>query len=385
MFFELLDGTEDAFLDASQARAVLCGAYAVKILKRYLAKEIFGSTLLVLSALLMLFAFLDLIHELQDVGKGAYRLPLVVVYVLLSLPGHVYELFPIAALIGTIFALAQLVANSEYTVMRASGVSILRMAWVLVQIGSVLVLIGFVFGEYIAPPSDRLAQQLRVKATSGVVAQEFRSGLWVKDELSFVNVREVLPDTRLLGVNIFDFDAAHRLRSISFAKQGSYQGDNRWRLQDVVQTRFDDAQTSVQRIPEKVWESVLNPDILSVLLVMPEQMSAWNLYHYVQHLRDNKQKTSRYEIALWNKLVYPLAVLVMMLLALPFAYYQRRAGGVGAKIFAGIMLGLSFHLLSRLVAHLGQLNDWSPLASAMFPTLLFLTASIGMMWWVERR
>lgn len=357
----------------------------MKILKRYLAKEIFGSTLLVFSALLMLFAFLDLIHELQDIGKGTYHLPHVVVYVLLSLPGHVYELFPIAALIGTIFALAQLVSNSEYTVMRVSGVSVQRMAWVLLQTGLVLVLIGFVFGEYIAPPSDRLAQQLRVKATSGVVAQEFRSGLWIKDELSFVNVREVLPDTKLLGVNIFEFDSAHRLRSISFAKRGSYQGDNRWQLDDVVQTRFEGTQTSVQRISETVWESVLNPDILSVLLVMPEQMSAWHLYHYVQHLRENRQKTSRYEIALWNKLIYPLAVLVMMLLALPFAYYQRRAGGVGAKIFAGIMLGLSFHLLSRLFAHLGQLNDWSPVVSAMFPTLLFLTASIGMMWWVERR
>lgn len=357
----------------------------MKILKRYLAKEILGSALLVLSALLMLFAFLDLLHELQDLGKGTYHLPQVVAYVLLSLPGHVYELFPIAALIGTIFALVQLVANSEYTVMRVSGVSVQRMALALLQIGSVLVLIGFMFGEYIAPPSDRLAQQLRVKATSGVVAQEFRSGLWIKDEQSFVNVREVLPDAKLLGVNIFEFDSAHRLRSISFAKHGSYQGDNHWQLDDVVQTRFEDSRTSVQKISQAAWVSVLNPDILSVLLVMPEQMSAWNLYHYVQHLRENRQQTSRYEIALWNKLIYPLAVLVMMLLALPFAYYHRRAGGVGAKIFAGIMLGLSFHLLSRLFAHLGQLNDWSPLVSATFPTLLFFTASIGMMWWVERR
>ena len=130
---------------------------------------------------------------------------------------------------------------------------------------------------------------------------------------------------------------------------------------------------------------MLSPEILNVLLVVPEQMSAWNLYFYVQHLRDNKQKTERYDIALWSKLTYPFATLVMLVLALPFASHQLRAGGVGAKIFAGIMLGLSFHLLNRLFAHLGLLNDWPPLFSAIFPTLVFLGVALGMIWWLEKR
>lgn len=357
----------------------------MRILNRYLAHEMYSATLLVFSALLMLFAFFDLIHELGDLGKGNYRLMSILGYVLLSLPGHIYELFPIAALIGTLFALAQLTAHSEFTVMRVSGLSSPRIAWSLAKAGLLFVVLTFIFGEFIAPPSERAAQQLRLKATSSVVAQEFRSGLWVKDAGNFVNIEEVLPDTTMQGVKIYEFDPDFRLRTISYAKRGEHVDENSWRLTEVAQTRFEPDRAIVSTLPQANWFSVLTPSILNVLLVVPEQMSAWNLYFYVEHLRENKQKTTRYEIALWSKLAYPFAALVMVMLALPFAYYQGRSGGVSAKIFAGIMLGLVFHLLNRLFAYLGLLNDWSPMFSATFPLLFFLGAAMAMMWWVERR
>ncbi len=357
----------------------------MKVIKRYLSAEITASTLLVFAALLMLFAFLDLIHELGELGKGAYRLPLIIAYVALSVPGHVYELFPIAALIGTLFALAQLVANSEYTVMRVSGVSIPRMAMTLVQVGLLFSVLTFAIGEFVAPPAEQFAQQLRARAITGVIAQEFRSGLWVKDERNFVNVAQVMPDSVLLGVKIYEFDAQHRLRRISLAQRGDYQQNNLWRLREVVQTNFGDSNTTVNRIAEADWRSVLEPRLLSLLLVVPEQMSAWALYSYVQHLRENNQQTSRHEIAFWNKLIYPFAVLVMMVLALPFAYYQQRAGGVGGKVFAGIMLGIGFAVLGRLFTYLGLLRDWPPFWSAIVPTLMFLGLAVAMMWWGERR
>lgn len=357
----------------------------MKVIKRYLAAEITTSTSLVFAALLMLFSFIDLIHELGELGKGAYRLPHMIAYVLLSVPGHVYELFPIAALIGTLFALAQLVASSEYTVMRVSGVSVPRMALMLVRVGVVFAVLTFVIGEFAAPPAEQLAQQLRAKAITGVIAQEFRSGLWVKDDRNFVNVSQVLPDSVLVGVKIYEFDADHRLRKISQAQRGEYLRDNFWRLREVVQTSFEGNKTQVSRIAEADWRSVLDPNLLSVLLVVPEQMSAWNLYSYVQHLRENNQQTSRHEIAFWNKLIYPFAVLVMMVLALPFAYYQQRVGGIGAKVFAGIMLGIGFVVLGRLFTYLGLLRDWPPFWSAILPTLLFLGLATGMMWWGERR
>ncbi len=355
------------------------------ILRRYLSREIFLSTLFVFIALLLLFAFFDLINELDNLGDNNYRLSTALAYVALSIPGHVYELFPIAALIGTMFALAQLVQHSEYTVIRVSGMSIGRMAVILMQLGLLFAVLTFIFGEFIAPAADRAAQYVRLRATSSVIAQEFRSGLWVKDDTSFINVARIQPDATLLDIKIYEFDPNARLRTISTAKQGDYQKDNLWRLQDVVQTRLEARQVSVNSMPLADWRSVLTPGILSVLLVVPERMSTSNLYRYVEHLRENKQRTSRYEIALWTKLSYPFAVLVMMVLALPFAYHQKRAGGIGPKIFAGIMLGIAFHLLNRLFAHLGLLNAWPPILTAVAPTLLFLAAAVGMMWRIERR
>ncbi|MFA5242211.1 MAG: LPS export ABC transporter permease LptG [Sulfuricella sp.] len=357
----------------------------MKILHRYLAREIFASTLFVFAALLSLFAFFDLIQELGDLGKGHYRLPQILAFVALGLPGHIYGLFPIAVLIGTLFALAQFSANSEFTVMRISGLSTQRFALSLMQTGLIFVLLTLLFGEIITPAAERMAQQLRLKATSSVVAQEFRSGLWIKDAQSFVNVREILPDTTLLGVKIFEFDQDYHLKTVSYADRGHHEEAGRWLLEDVSQTHFKGEKAVAEKLPQLSWNSVLNPDILSVLLVVPEQMSAWNLYQYVQHLRDNKQKTTRYEIALWSKLAYPFATLVMMIFALPFAYHQSRSGGVSGKIFVGIMVGLSFHLLNRVFAHLGLLNDWPPLFSASFPALAFLAAALAMLWWTERR
>jgi lipopolysaccharide export system permease protein len=182
-----------------------------------------------------------------------------------------------------------------------------------------------------------------------MVAQEFRSGLWLKDDQSFVNVREILPDTTLLGVKIFQYDSGYHLKAVSYSDRGHYETEGRWLLENVTQTHFVGDHTTVEKLPQLAWKSVLNPDILSVLLVVPEQMSAWNLYQYVVHLRENKQKTIRYEIALWSKLAYPFATLVMMIFALPFAYHQTRSGGIGGKIFLGIMVGLSFHRLAAAV------------------------------------
>jgi lipopolysaccharide export system permease protein len=356
------------------------------LLTRYLGREIYLSIGVVFLALLMLFAFLDLIHELNVMGQGQYHLGYVLLFVILTIPGHIYELFPVAVLIGTIIALVQMAASSELTVFRCSGASLWQMVGALFKIALPLVILSFVFGEFLAPPSERMAQQLRLKAQNAQVSlREFRSGVWVKDEHSFVNVKNVMPDTSLSNLDIYQFDETYHLQSIINAKRADFIGAGRWQLGEVVETRFSKAGTSINVQPFQEWHSTLSPGIFSVLLVVPEQMSAWSLYQYAQHLRDNQQKSARYEIAMWNKLAYPVALLVMMLLALPFASYHRRAGGVGAMIFLGIVLGLVFHFAGRLFASVGALNDWQPFLSATAMTGLFLLLGMAMLWWTERR
>jgi lipopolysaccharide export system permease protein len=119
--------------------------------------------------------------------------------------------------------------------------------------------------------------------------------------------------------------------------------------------------------------------------VAPEKMSAWNLYSFINHLETNKQKTTRYDVALWAKMIYPIACMVMVVLALPFGFLQQRAGGASTKIFIGVLLGVVYQIMNRIFIHLGVLNDWPPLLSAITPTILFLIAGLSMLYAIERR
>ena len=358
---------------------------ALKLYERHLAREIYASAALVLTAFLMLFAFFDLIHELESIGKGGYQLQHALGYVALTLPGRLYELFPIGVLIGTLYALTVLARHSEITVLRAAGLSTRDLLVTLAKIGLVFSVLTLLVGEFLAPPAERAAQQFRLKAMGSLVAQEFRSGLWVRDEHAFVNVREVLPDASLQNVRVFEFDDRFQLLSISQAERGRYLSAGTWSLEGVVRTVFSGNSASVERYGQVNWKSALNPDLLAVLMVVPERMSLVNLYLYIRHLKVNQQKTDRYDIAMWKKLIYPLAALVMMALALPFAYMQDRMGAGSIRVFAGIMLGIGFHMLNGLSSSLGVINSWPPFFSAITPSVLFLMTAAGMLWWVERR
>jgi len=360
----------------------------MKTLSRYIGREVLFATMLIFVALLLLFAFFDLIHELGNVGKDGYPLARALLFVGLSIPGHIYELVPTAALIGTLFAMSQLVANSEYTVMRASGGSLTQITLAIVRVGIPLAIATFLAGEFLAPPAERLAQQVRVQTegqVNRIVAQQFESGFWFKQDLNFVNIKSLLADMTLLGVNIYEFDRNSRLKVLRVAESGTFVSDGLWRLKNVRSTVLGPDGASVTRADEYDWETVLKPSILTVYQVPPEKLELPTLYDNIRVLGSNQQKTSRFEIALWNKLFYPAAVVVMMVLALPFAYFQRRAGGVGFRIFAGTILGLVFFLLVRLFSHLGVINDWPPLFSAAFPVLAFVVVAAGMLWWLERR
>jgi lipopolysaccharide export system permease protein len=356
----------------------------MNILNKYLLKEVAFNVFLVMIALIAMFSFFDLIQELDELGKGNYGLAKVLLFVLLSAPGHVYEIMPVAVLVGCLYSLGQFSRHSELIILRVSGLSVFDILVLLLRIGLVFTLITFLIGELITPFSEKMAQRMRIKATDSVIAQEFRSGLWVKDGNNFVNVEEVLPDTTLLNIHIYEFDQNAKLLKARHAKGGEFENDY-WKLKEVSETSFGKDANKVSQLAEEKWYSLIRPELLNVLLVMPEKMSAWNLYSYINHLTINKQKTTRYEVALWAKVIYPLACLVMVILALPFGFIQQRAAGASSKILIGLMLGVIYQILNRVFAHLGLLNDWAPLFSAIMPTILFLTAGLTMLYYVERR
>ena len=375
----------------------------MSVLQRYFAKEIFRAVLFVMVSLLALFSFFDLTSELQVVNQGGYRLQHALLYVLLGMPGYLYEFMPIAVLIGTIYVMAQYASNSEFTIMRAAGMSSLKAGGMLIKIGLVFILVTFVFGEVLSPISTKLAKKVKTTALGATITQEFRTGLWTKDLVRenglkgnvigsrFLNVKEILPNRSLVGVKVFEFDNQFNLTREIIAANAEYVGKNIWRLSAVNETSFPRSLNSAElsavssvNSQSKDIVSEITPDILSVLFLDPDRMSAYDLAAYTQHLIDNKQDSERYAIALWKKITYPFAVLVMMALALPFAYLHARSGGVSFKIFTGIMIGMGFYLFNSLFSHLGLLNTWPEPVTAVVPSLVFLGLALMGLRYVER-
>jgi lipopolysaccharide export system permease protein len=399
----------------------------MKILQRYFAVNIAQAVFFVLVALLSLMAFMDLTGELGSVGQGGYMIQHAFLYVVMLLPGHVYEVMPMAALIGTIYTMAQFAASSEFTIMRASSMSTRMAAWMVFRVGIVFVLITFVFGELITPRTAPMAERLKLSAKGATVSQEFRSGMWTKDIVHsdgmrgpvtgsrFFNVRQFRADGQLVGLKLYEFDTGLRLRSLITAASATFEGNNTWRLADVTETLFSNSRVlaapgttvpmppivpaggrahntfgqetsavSTRKLAGMQLISEITPKILSVSSSDPDRMSANELAVYTRHLAENKQGTDRFQIAFWKKLVDPLAIFVLMALALPFAYLQSRGGGVSLKLFIGIMIGVSFMLINTLFSHLGLLSTWPPFVTAIAPSLLFLALALGALWWVER-
>jgi lipopolysaccharide export system permease protein len=359
---------------------------ARKLYQRYLMRETFAAISLVLLAFVALFSFFDLINELRHVGRDGFMLGHALLAVTLSLPNVIYELIPIAALIGTLYALSTLARHSEITVLRASGLATRDILATLFRVAGLLALLTVLVGEVLVPAAERVEQEFMAKAAGKVVAQSgFESGFWVKDGRRFINIRKVFPDARLEGVRIYRFNEQNVLLSVTDVAEATYQPGDTWLLTGVVQTVIEQESTRVEQIDSMTWNSALSPALLEMLMVAPERMTMASLVGYTRHLADNHQKTGRYEIAIWKKIVYPLSTLVMVALALPFGYSHNRVGGVSLKIFAGVMFGIFFYMLNGLFSNLGVINAWPPFASAIAPSALFLLAATGMIWWVERR
>ncbi|MGL6070173.1 LPS export ABC transporter permease LptG [Craterilacuibacter sp.] len=357
----------------------------MKQIRNYLFANFVSASLFTLIALIGLYAFFDVIKELPRIGRGSYDIVAMLAYVALLIPGHAYELMPLAVLIGCMVAMTQLSSSSEYAAIRTSGVSLAQIAGIMLSFGSACALIALLLGEFVSPWSEQTAEKFKLDNTRSVVAQEFRSGLWAKDDNNFINIGEMLPDATLLNIRVYTYDQQFKLTRSRHAQRATYEGNGYWKLEGVRDSNIEPDRIRVETFPTLQWKSVLQPDILSVLLVVPEQMSAYNLKAYIDHLRANHQKTQRYEIALWSKLFYPLACISMALVALAFTPVSRRHGEMGVKLFTGICLGIGFHFTNRLFGHLGLLYDWNPIFSATAPTLLFLMAGIWAITHQERR
>ncbi|MEW6705507.1 MAG: LPS export ABC transporter permease LptG [Pseudomonadota bacterium] len=367
----------------------------MKTVRRLLYRDIVSSVLFVAVAFLSLFFFIDFVDELEDIGKKGYTALHAALSSLMEVPGHFYELFPIAVLIGTIFSLARMAQSTEYTILRTGGLGPERALRLLALLGLAFAVCTFIVGDYVAPATEREAVLLKAQFTGG--RQLGRSGAWLKDkrhtpqgERSYsINVAQTSPEGALAGIRIYEFDTQGRLLTRVQAAAGRVDEQGVWQLQDVQLTRWpaqpaDDARVQEQRLPTFQWASSLKADVVAAAVLPASTMSTIELWRYTSHLNQQEQAAQRYAIQFWKKALYPFACLVMVALALPFAYLHARSGGISLKVFGGILLGISFVLLNNVAGHLGLLHDWKPWAVAAAPSLLFLLLSLAAFAWLVR-
>tara|TARA_B100001057_G_scaffold472459_1_gene535803 strand:+ start:431 stop:1498 length:1068 start_codon:yes stop_codon:yes gene_type:complete len=347
------------------------------ILIRYINREFFIGILMIMFGLICLFAFFDFIQEIGDLGKGSYGILQAILFVILSIPGHIYEVIPLAVLIGSMYSIGQLSYNYEFNVMRASGYSIKKIAVSLMYTGLFFSFFTIIVGDFIAPHSEKSAQQIKLGNSNSSVSQEFGSGFWIKDGDNFVNIENVLPDSSLEQINIYEFDNKFNLRTIVNAKNGFFkQGE--WKLSDIQQTIINKNSIEIKNITSGSWKSLMRPEMMNALIISPQKMSTINLFKFINYLKQNNQKSTKYEVALWEKLIHPLMPLVMLIFAIPFGFLQERSGGKFFKMFIGIIIGIAYQILNTLIRHLSLLNDWQPFVSSLIPTLIFLFIGIYM-------
>ena len=366
----------------------------MRTVRRLLYRDIASSVVFVALAFLSLFYFIDFVDELEAVGRNGYTIGHALLVGVLELPGHFYELFPIAVLIGTIFSLARMAQSSQYTILRTGGLGPGRALALLTALGALFAVLTFVIGDYVAPLSERAAVDLKARYSGG---RSFGStGAWLKDRRSLpdgsersvsVNVLRTTPEGVLEGVRIFEFDADSRLVTRVAARHARIDA-GLWALEDAQVTQWptgtDAGPVRDERHARLSWPNALDAGVVAAAVLPLSTMSTVELWRYSQHLSSQEQAASRHAIQFWKKALYPLACLVMVALALPFAYLQARAGGISYKVFGGILLGISFVLLNNVAGHLGVLRDWTPWLVAAAPSTLYLLLSLAAFTWLVR-
>ena len=348
-------------------------------LDRYIGSAVFMAILAVLGIILglaSLFAFIDEMGSVSD----TYTWGDILSFVLLTAPRRVYDMLPMAALIGCLIGLGSLASNSELTIMRAAGVSVGRIVWAVMKPMLVLMLVGVLVGEYVAPVTESKAQADRALAQGSGDAQSSRHGLWHRQGDEFIHINAVQPNGLLYGVTRYQFDNQRRLQSSSFAKLARFDEDH-WNLTDVTTTYFRGDHTEVINAPQETWAVSLKPNLLSTVVMVPESLSISGLWGYIHYLADQGLANGRYWLAFWVKILQPLVTAALVLMAISFIFGPLRSVTLGQRVFTGVLVGFTFRIAQDLLGPSSLVFGFSPLLAVLVPAGICAIAGL----WLLRR
>ncbi len=342
----------------------------ISIIHRYIAKSILTTTFFVIAVVVGLAFVMGLLSELKDIGTGDYGFMQALLHACLRLPYSIYQFFPMLVLVGGVVGLGMLSANRELIVMRASGISILHIMKAVTSAALILIICAILIGELIAPHANFLAEKRKDSAENSGQAVATATGVWIHEGNNILHVDKVIGLEHLEGVTRYEFNAEHQLLTAYYAQYMDYT-QGQWQLRNMVKTTFAQDQTQSQQTPLGTWNLALNPNLLSVGLIAPEQMTLPGLSKYSEHLLKNKLQASSFQFEFWKRVFQPLTILVMILLAIPFVFGSPRSVTMGWRILFGVMVGFTFYILNSLLGQFSIVFQVSPMAAALLPTVLF--------------
>lgn len=365
----------------------------MKTVTRLFYREILQAVGFVALGFLALFEFFDMVEELQNLTKLAsqgYTLAHALLSVAFKIPAHLYDLLPISVLIGSIFVMARLAQSSEFTILRTGGLGPGRALGMLLRMGWIFVVITAFLGDYASPWAEQQGLLLKARFKGDLTTGQ--TGAWLRerqDDAQYtINIRAIGQDGTMRDLLIQRFDTDGALRGTLTAKQGTF-GNNTWTLLDVERLEVNPLESKAalrrQHLAQLDWRTEITRDMVSVALVSAERMNIWDLVIYTRHLKENNQNALQYDIQLWRKVFYPLSCLVMLTLALPFAYLHFRSGQIATHVFGGVMAGISFYLLNNVFSHVGNLRNWEPWITSAAPSLIYTLISLAAFGWMVLR
>jgi len=346
----------------------------MRIIDFYIGRVLASTTFITLTVFVSVSGIIKFVEQMRAIGRGDYDLAHAALYVLYAVPRDVEVFFPMSALIGGLIGIGMLASNSELIVMQAAGLSRLDIIKSVMKTAILLIIVSMAIGEWLAPSGEAKAREIRAQAISGGSLIAAKNGVWAKDGDYFVNIGEVLDKGKLKKIQIYGFNDQLKIDSWLSAKSAIYK-DKSWLLSDVEEFVLTEDKIITKNHQQKIWRSSLTPKKLGVVTVTPESLSLRGLIDYLDYLEANEQDSSRYQLAFWRKIMQPLTVAVMLLVALSFIFGPLRSVSMGARIMMGVFTGILFFISNEVLGSLSLVYQLPPILGAMMPSLIFVSVA----------
>ncbi len=346
----------------------------MRLLDRYLARHVLWYTLLVMGVLVTLVALFVFIDQQRDVGVGRYGMLDALFVTLLLVPQQAFQLLPVAALIGALIGLGNLARGSELIVIRAAGVSVLRVALAAAGAGVLLLAFGAVLGEVLAPPLEAYANQIKTFGKYNNFSFAGRAGIWVKDGGRIVSIQQQSADNVYGGLYIYtleaDADGRQHLAALARADRAEIVAGRDWQLSNYADSTLGPDRVAVRHVATLAGNTGVSPEFLAVAVVDPASLPIRGLWRYVEHLRANGLESRSWQVALWSRISRSLSTVLLCMLAVAFVFGPLRSAGAGSRTVIGIIVGVVYFLINRTLENSGDVYGLNPLLVAWAPAAL---------------